>query len=68
MELFQPKKVVNAKVTYADIAGLEGNAAKGGISGPLLNTLANMDGFIHVVSQFENPMVPHAYRKFRCQA
>lgn len=59
-ELFQPKKVVNAKVTYADIAGLEGNAAKGGISGPLLNTLANMDGFIHVVRQFENPLVPHA--------
>jgi len=60
VELFQPKKVVHAKVTYADIAGLEGKAAEGGISGPLLNTLANMDGFIHVIRQFENPIVPHA--------
>jgi len=57
--LFEPKKVVHAKVTYADIAGLEGKASQGGISGPLLNTLAQMDGFIHVVRHFANPSVPH---------
>ncbi len=59
IEIFKPKKTVYAKVTYADIAGLEGKAAEGGISGPLLNTLSQMDGFIHVVRQFENPSVPH---------
>ena len=57
--VFEPKKIVHAKVTYADIAGLEGKAA-GSISGPLLNTLSQMDGFIHVVRHFVNPSVPHA--------
>ncbi len=58
-EVFQPKKTVYAKVTYADIAGLDGNSAQHGISGPLLNTLGQMDGFIHVVRGFTNPGVPH---------
>jgi len=57
--LFKPKKVVHAKVTYADVAGLEGKSSQSGISGPLLNTLAQMDGFIHVVRNFTNPSVPH---------
>ncbi len=30
-ELFKSKKIVYAKVTYADVAGLEGKAAEGGI-------------------------------------
>ena len=38
--LFKAKKTVHAKVTYADIAGLEGKSSEAGISGPLLNTLA----------------------------
>jgi hypothetical protein len=59
VDLFQPKKTVYAKVIYADIAGLDGSAAESGISGPLLNTLAQMDGFIHVVRHFNNPSVPH---------
>lgn len=57
--LFKAKKTVHAKVTYADIAGLEGKSSEAGISGPLLNTLAQMDGYIHVVRHFENPSVPH---------
>ena len=57
--LFKAKKTVYAKVTYADIAGLEGKSSEAGISGPLLNTLAQMDGFIHVIRQFENDSVPH---------
>lgn len=59
IEIFQPKKTVHAKVTYVDIAGLEGKASEKGISGPLLNTLSQMDGFIHVVRAFSNPSVPH---------
>ncbi len=58
-DIFEPKKVVQAKVTYADIAGLEGKSSEQGISGPLLNTLSQMDGFIHVVRAFTNPRVPH---------
>ncbi|MFH2101881.1 MAG: redox-regulated ATPase YchF [Chloroflexota bacterium] len=57
--LFKPKKTTYAKVTYADIAGLEGDTARSGISGQLLNQLAQMDGFLHVVRCFENDLVPH---------
>jgi GTP-binding protein YchF len=56
--LFHPKKTTYAKVTYSDIAGLEGSAS-GNIAGQLLNTLSQMDGFIHVVRCFENENVPH---------
>ncbi len=58
-EMFNPKKTIYAKVTYADIAGLDGSAGKTGISGTLLNQLAQMDGFIHVVRAFEDDNVPH---------
>ncbi|MFO3796115.1 MAG: redox-regulated ATPase YchF [Anaerolineales bacterium] len=58
--LFKPRKTIYAKVTYADIGGLEGGSlSKGGISGPLLNQLAQMDGFLHVVRCFEDENVPH---------
>jgi ribosome-binding ATPase len=58
-QIFRPQKTIYAKVTYADIAGLEGQADKSGISGALLNQLTQMDGFVHVVRCFENPNVPH---------
>jgi ribosome-binding ATPase len=57
--MFKPKKTIYAKVTYADIAGLDGSAGKSGISGTLLNQLTQMDGFIHVVRMFEDENVPH---------
>src|SRR5258708_7743269 len=38
--MFNPKKTIYAKVTYADIAGLEAGSAKSGISGQLLNQLS----------------------------
>ncbi len=58
-EIFKPKKVVRAKVTYADIAGLDGSAGRAGLPGVMINQLAQMDGFLHVVRQFENASVPH---------
>jgi GTP-binding protein YchF len=58
-EMFKPKKTIFAKVTYVDIAGLDGSAGKAGISGALLNQLTQLDGFIHVVRVFEDPNVPH---------
>lgn len=59
-DMFKPKKTIYAKVTYVDIAGLDGSASKGGsISGQLLNQLAQMDGFIHIVRVFEDENVPH---------
>jgi GTP-binding protein YchF len=58
-DLFKPKKTIYAKVTYADIAGLDGSAGKSGISGTLLNQLTQMDGFIHVARCFVDETVPH---------
>lgn len=57
--LFHPKKITHAKVTYADIAGLEAGSASSGFSGPLLNQLSQMDGFLEVVRCFEDSSVPH---------
>jgi GTP-binding protein YchF len=59
VEIYNPKKIVHAKVAYVDIAGLEGKRSQSSISGPLLNVLSQMDGFIHVVRHFQNPSVPH---------
>lgn len=56
--LFTPKKVTYAKVTYADIAGLDGKG-QGDITGKLRNELGNMDAFIHVVRCFADENVPH---------
>jgi len=58
-EMFHPKKTIYAKVTYADIAGLDGSAGRSGISGTLLNQLTQMDGFINVVRCFEDENIPH---------
>jgi len=57
--MFKPRKTIYAKVTYADIAGLEGGSARTGISGTLLNQLAQMDGLLHVVRCFPDEHVPH---------
>ncbi len=57
--IFKPKKTIYAKVTYADIAGLDASAGRAGISGTLLNQLTQMDGFIHVVRCFVDEAVPH---------
>ena len=57
--MYKPKKTIYTQVNYADIAGLEEGAGKSGFSGPLLNQLSTMDGFIHVVRAFESASVPH---------
>ncbi len=57
--MFKPKKTIYAKVTYADIAGLDSGTAKTGISGQLLNQLTQMDGFLLVVRGFPDANVPH---------
>ncbi|HEX5807369.1 MAG TPA: GTPase, partial [Anaerolineales bacterium] len=59
-EMFKPRKTIYAKVTYADIAGLESGTAKSGISGQLLNQLSQMDGFLLAARGFEDDSVAHA--------
>ena len=57
--MFKPRKTIYAQVAYADISGVEASGEKGGFSGPLLNQLTTMDGLLHVVRAFDNPLVPH---------
>ncbi len=57
--MFNPKKTIYAKVTYADIAGLESGSAKSGISGQLLNQLNQMEGLILIVRGFTDENVMH---------
>jgi hypothetical protein len=60
--MYKPKKTTYAKVTYADIAGLEagsGISGSAGITGALLNQLSQLDAFLLVVRAFEDETVPH---------
>jgi GTP-binding protein YchF len=52
---FEPKKTTYAKVTYADIGGLQAEVIRQGLPGQLLNQLEQMDGFLHVLRAFEDP-------------
>lgn len=58
-EMYHPRKTAYAKVTYTDIAGLDQDLAKKGLSGELRNKIAPMDAFVHVVRAFEDENVPH---------
>ena len=55
--IFQPKKTIYAKVTFADIAGLDKGVSKKGLPGAFVNLLGQMDAFVHVVRAFDNPAV-----------
>jgi ribosome-binding ATPase len=60
--MFNPKKTTYARITYTDIAGLQTSDDEppgSAVSPQLLNHLAGLDGFVHVVRAFENASVPH---------
>jgi GTP-binding protein YchF len=60
-EIFHPKKVVHADVTYADIPAPP--AGEGAVTdelpGEVVGRLRDADAFLHVVRAFEDPSVPH---------
>ena len=58
-KMFSPRKTIYAKVTYADIAGLEKGVGKSGLPGPFVNQLGQMDAFVHVLRAFDDPSVPY---------
>jgi GTP-binding protein YchF len=58
--MFEPRKTTYAQIQYNDITGLRvGIGDEGGLSGPLLNAVAQVDAFLHVVRAFEDENVPH---------
>ncbi|MBN1579129.1 MAG: redox-regulated ATPase YchF [Anaerolineae bacterium] len=59
-EMFSPLKTTYARIEYNDIAGLKAGISKeGGISGLLLNTIAQNDALLHVVRAFEDESIAH---------
>jgi GTP-binding protein YchF len=59
-EMFRPQKTTYAQIQYNDIAGLRvGIGQEGGLSGPLLNAIAQNNAFLHVVRAFADDKVPH---------
>ncbi len=57
--MYNPKKTTYATVTYIDVGGLDKGVGKSGLPGELRNAIAPVDGFVHVVRQFEDDSVPH---------
>jgi GTP-binding protein YchF len=58
-DLLQPRKTTYAKVIYADISGLQVGVGREGLPGSLVNQLQQVDGLLHVVRAFDDPVVPH---------
>jgi len=57
--MFKPRKTIYAKVTYADIGGLDRGISKKGLPGPFVNQLGQLDAFVLVLRAFDDPAVPH---------
>jgi len=62
-EIFKPRKVVHADVTYADLpappASTEGRIGTEELPAEHLARLRDSDALLHVVRAFEDPSVPH---------
>ena len=59
-QMFKPKKVVPAEVTYTDVpAPPDGFGRTRGIGGEFLNALQACDALLLVTRGFANPAVPH---------
>ncbi len=53
-ELFQPRKVIPADVTYADVAIPAGAAGEGTVAPDLLAQVRNADALVHVLRAFDD--------------
>ena len=62
-ELFRPKKIVHADVTYVDLpappASTEGHVGTEELPAEHLARLRESDALLHVVRAFDDPSVPH---------
>lgn len=63
-EIFKPRKIVHADVTYFDLAAppasAEGRVGTEELPADQLARLREADALLHVVRAFESPAVPHA--------
>jgi len=51
--LYQPRKTTHAQITFGDIAGM---GEDGGLSGELVNQLAQWEGYVVILRAFEDPL------------
>src|ERR1035437_9335611 len=62
-EIFKPKKIVQADVTYVDLApppaSTEGRVGTEELPADQLARLREADALLHIVRAFEDPSVPH---------
>ncbi|MBN1995289.1 MAG: redox-regulated ATPase YchF [Anaerolineae bacterium] len=61
-QMYRPQKTTYARIEYADIAGVGGATSHEhslGLSGELMNAIANNDALLHVVRLFADNAVPH---------
>ncbi|MDP3879149.1 MAG: redox-regulated ATPase YchF [Dehalococcoidales bacterium] len=59
VDMFRPRSLVPASVTYTDIGASVKSLVEKGISGQLLTQLSNVDVLINVVRAFKDESVPH---------
>jgi GTP-binding protein YchF len=55
-ELFNPKKLIHARVEYADVAAISQEALK---ETAFAANLRNVDALAHVIRAFDDPSIPH---------
>jgi GTP-binding protein YchF len=66
-QLLKPDKTTCAQIHFADVGGLNLQDRRSGLPSALLNQLAPVDGFIHVVRAFKNDAIPHISGAVDCQ-
>ena len=54
--MFNPKKLIHARVEYADVAAINREALK---ETAFAANLRNVDALAHVIRTFEDPAIPH---------
>lgn len=61
-ELYEPKKLVYAEISFVDVAGPEGERSGGeqGLDPRIVQHMRETDALVHVVRGFENPMLASA--------
>lgn len=52
-ELYQPRKTSRAQITFGDVSGM---GEDGGLSGELINQLAQWEGYLVILRAFEDPL------------
>jgi len=58
---YHPKKTSYAKITFQDISGI--TSSQESFPRSLLTILSQVDGFIHVVRNFDDPNIPHPMQR-----